>query len=684
MGLINQAGIIDGQVVYAEHVLRIINALSAINNNDILITGNLQNTGSFTVYGTASFYGDSVQISSSVFVHTSSITNNDTYSRVLVQDPGTGKIFFRNSNTLSGSSGTVTGSVWSIGGNSFTSSIDEIFGSFSNNNILFYVSGSEIMRITSGSAKIGINNSAPTALLHIKGRGTTISSSLQVDDNSSAVLFKILDNGSVFFKGSITGSVVSASFTGSLLGTSSIAFISNTASFYQETDPIFNNNSSSYLPNSKTGSFATTGSNIFNGNQNIIGSITASIMSASFTGSFFGTSSWAISSSQADSASYINSNFVSNSFWVIGGNTFSGSAANPRILGSLNSYNVGLYSSGSLVLIVSTGSRIGIGTANPSAKVHITGVGTTTGQSLLVEDNSLNARFVVLDTGSVGINTSTPTALFHVKGKTGGGFDEVVRFETSTLSGSFKIYDTGSISITSSLIDISFQTFGLGSPSFIKMLPSGSNFPAIILNSGAAAKYSMQFNGDDKAYWSFVSTGEVRHWVNTGGYFQTFYSNALETMRLVNGLVGIGKTSNINSRLDVFGNFLNSGSIIVSGSLAIGVLNTSSISFFNNNSTGFGVSTSSLTSSILDLTKTYWGFTGSAAAIWTLPSMSSTVGISYKIYNRGSGSAATLTLTGSSVTDKLFTTTTASSLLINPGEKYEAYNDGTYWILFTL
>jgi hypothetical protein len=196
MGLINQSGIIDGQVVYAEHVLRIINALSAISNNDILITGNFQNTGSFTVYGTASFYGDSIQISSSLFLHTSSITNDDTYSRVLVQDPGTGKIFFRNSNTLSGSSGTVTGSVWSIGGNSFTSSVDQIFGILTRNNLLFYVSGSEIARFTTGSV-FGINNSSPTALVHIKGRGTTTSASFQVDDNTSNPLFKILDNGRV-------------------------------------------------------------------------------------------------------------------------------------------------------------------------------------------------------------------------------------------------------------------------------------------------------------------------------------------------------------------------------------------------------------------------------------------------------------------------------------------------------
>jgi len=57
----------------------------------------------------------------------------------------------------------------------------------------------------------------------------------------------------------LTGSLTATSFTGSLFGTAS------TASYYQETDPIFT---------SKSASLATTGSNNFKGNQNISGSVT--------------------------------------------------------------------------------------------------------------------------------------------------------------------------------------------------------------------------------------------------------------------------------------------------------------------------------------------------------------------------------------------------------------------------
>lgn len=81
------------------------------------------------------------------------------------------------------------------------------------------------------------------------------------------------------------GSVISASFA-------------QTASYYLETDPVFV---------SKSGSFATTGSNVFIGNQIITGSVN---VTAGITGSLLGTASNATSSSYSDttvSASYATS-----------------------------------------------------------------------------------------------------------------------------------------------------------------------------------------------------------------------------------------------------------------------------------------------------------------------------------------------------------------------------------------
>ncbi|CAB4124823.1 hypothetical protein UFOVP54_32 [uncultured Caudovirales phage] len=68
---------------------------------------------------------------------------------------------------------------------------------------------------------------------------------------------------SSYSTGSFTGSFI-GTHTGSLFGTSSWAINAQTASFYAETDPIFT---------AKSGSFATTGSNIFKGTQTITGSL---------------------------------------------------------------------------------------------------------------------------------------------------------------------------------------------------------------------------------------------------------------------------------------------------------------------------------------------------------------------------------------------------------------------------
>jgi hypothetical protein len=84
-----------------------------------------------------------------------------------------------------------------------------------------------------------------------------------------------------------SGSVVASSFTGSLFGTSSWAISSSnaqTASYVLQAVSSSYSSTASYAPNylllSQTGSFATTGSNIFIGNQIITGSLTLNSGSA--------------------------------------------------------------------------------------------------------------------------------------------------------------------------------------------------------------------------------------------------------------------------------------------------------------------------------------------------------------------------------------------------------------------
>jgi len=182
MAVISQVGIVDGQVLYAEHILRIINALSALSNNDILISGNLYNTGSFYQVGTSSFNGDSVQISSSLFILPISVSNNESLTRILVIDPTTGRISYRNSSALTGS-GAYSGS---------------FSGSFQGD-------GSGLTGI------VGVDGSKWTGSLDISRLGN-----VQV-------------TGSLRITSALTSSIISASsgITGSLFGTSSWAINSS-------------------------------------------------------------------------------------------------------------------------------------------------------------------------------------------------------------------------------------------------------------------------------------------------------------------------------------------------------------------------------------------------------------------------------------------------------------------------
>jgi hypothetical protein len=86
---------------------------------------------------------------------------------------------------------------------------------------------------------------------------TAVSGTFVLTSSFNAYTSSINTFTSSYNTGSFTGSFTGA-FTGSLFGTAA------TASYYQETDPIFT---------AKSASLATTGSNNFNGNQTITGSL---------------------------------------------------------------------------------------------------------------------------------------------------------------------------------------------------------------------------------------------------------------------------------------------------------------------------------------------------------------------------------------------------------------------------
>ena len=91
-------------------------------------------------------------------------------------------------------------SAWFLNGNTLTGSEhspNEFFGSNNDFDVVFKENGTEIMRFM--DALVGIRVPSPTALLHIKGLGTTTSSLFKGQNNSDVVLLDIKDNGNVMF-----------------------------------------------------------------------------------------------------------------------------------------------------------------------------------------------------------------------------------------------------------------------------------------------------------------------------------------------------------------------------------------------------------------------------------------------------------------------------------------------------
>jgi len=94
--------------------------------------------------------------------------------------------------------------------------------------------------------------------------------------------------------------------------------------------------------------------------------IQGNVSASSYTGSLFGTSSWAVSASQALTASFIAP--TGNAF-VQGGNSFGTTA----LLGTNDSQSLQFETSGSVRVTISSSGNVGIGTTSPAALLDVNG-----------------------------------------------------------------------------------------------------------------------------------------------------------------------------------------------------------------------------------------------------------------------------------------------------------------------
>jgi len=132
--------------------------------------------------------------------------------------------------------------------------------------------------------------------------------------------------------------------------------------------------------------------------------IQGNVSASSYTGSFFGTSSWAIN---ALTASFVNT--ASTNAFVQGGNSFGTTA----LLGTNDNQNLQFETSGSVRMTISSSGNVGIGITPPQRRLHIDASGSSnTFTPLILTSVDTNNR-VGIQFASSSIASGRTNSLYH-------------------------------------------------------------------------------------------------------------------------------------------------------------------------------------------------------------------------------------------------------------------------------
>jgi hypothetical protein len=250
MSTISTSGIAPSSVIRAEHVLRVINALSNNANNDILISGSLTVTGSTALSGsldvtggiTGSIFGTSSNSISSSYALTASYAVSASYeisyevSSSYAESATSASYALSSSYALNSTSASYSlSSSYALNSTNATNATSASY-SLDSTNAATATSASYALDSTNSSAATSASYAltASYALNSPGGGGTT-------------------DTGSLLLTASVTDNVIT--FTKGDASTFNITIDTGSASSID------------------TGSFATTGSNQFSGSQGITGSV---------------------------------------------------------------------------------------------------------------------------------------------------------------------------------------------------------------------------------------------------------------------------------------------------------------------------------------------------------------------------------------------------------------------------
>ena len=304
MGIISTNGIAPSSVIRAEHILRVINALNNVANNDILITGSLTVTGSTAISGslnvdggiTGSVFGTSSNATSASYALIS--TNAATASYAVTASYALSASYEINYETSSSYANEATSASYALSSSyaeNTTSASYSLSSSYALDSTNASAATSASYALTSSYA---VSTTSASYALDSTNAASATSASYAL--NSTSASYVTTASYSTVAQ-TLLGSVVSSSYaltasyalnspggggttdTGSLLLTASVT--DNIITFTKGDASTFNITVDTGSASSiDTGSFATTGSNTFSGSQGITGSVSIT-GSQSITGS---------------------------------------------------------------------------------------------------------------------------------------------------------------------------------------------------------------------------------------------------------------------------------------------------------------------------------------------------------------------------------------------------------------